>query len=160
MPTWQTLRALAPELVAIGEARLRRFRVAMLGTLRADGAPRISPIEPYLGSGELLVGLIRDSAKARDLMADPRCTLHSIVDDPDAGQPELTIRGRFVEVDDVTRQADPTAWWLSFEHALPLVGTMELEAAALLRFDLARGELLITRWTPAGGIVELKKPYP
>ncbi|MDP9249762.1 MAG: pyridoxamine 5'-phosphate oxidase family protein, partial [Chloroflexota bacterium] len=76
MPTWQSLRSSAPELVALGEERLRRFRLAMLGTLRADGSPRISAVEPYLDGGELLLGLIRSSTKARDLLRDPRCTLH------------------------------------------------------------------------------------
>jgi len=160
MRTWHTLRSLAPDLVTVGEERLRQFRVAMLGTLRADGSPRISPVEPYLGSGELLIGVIRGSAKARDLLRDPRCTLHSIIDDPDAGQPELTLRGRFAEVDAATRRADPDAWWLSFEETAPLVGTIDLEAASLLRFDLERGELSVMHWTPAGGVTERRKPYP
>ena len=160
MPTWQTLRSLAPDLVTVGEERLRQFRLAMLGTVRADGSPRISPVEPYLGSGELLFGVIRGSAKAHDLLRDPRCTLHSTIDDPDAGQPELTLRGRFTEVDASTRRADPDAWWLSFEETAPLVGTIELEAASLLRFDLERGELSVTHWTPAGGVTEQRKPYP
>jgi len=160
MATWRTLRAVAPELVAVGEARLRRFRLAMLGTVRADGSPRISSIEPYLDSGELLLGVIRNSAKARDLLRDPRCTLHSVVDDPDSGEPELTLRGRFTEVDLAARQADPDAWWLSFEEAAPLVGTIEIEAAAVLRFDLERGEMSLLRWTPAAGVTERRKPYP
>jgi hypothetical protein len=160
MPTWRSLRDVAPEIVAVGEERLRRFRLAMLGTIRADGSPRISPVEPYLGSGELLVGLIRDSAKAGDLLRDPRCTLHSIVDDPDGGDPELTLRGRFVEVDEGTRGADPDAWWRSFEERVPLVGTIELEAASLLRFDLERSEISILTWTPDAGVTERRKPYP
>jgi hypothetical protein len=160
MATWQTLRALAPEIVNVGEDRLRQFHLAMLGTIRADGTPRISPVEPYIGSGELLIGLIRRSAKARDLLRDPRCTLHSIVVDPDAGDPELTLRGRFLEVDLAVRQSDSDAWWLSFEETAPLVGTIDLEAASLLRFDLERSELSITYWTPAGGVAERRKPYP
>ena len=160
MPTWQTLRSLAPDLVTVGEERLRHFRLAMLGTVRADGSPRISPVEPYLGSGELLFGVIRGSAKAHDLLRDPRCTLHSIIDDPDAGQPELTLRGRFTEVDAATRQADSDAWWLSFEEAAPMVGTIDVEAASLLRFDLERGELSVMHWTPASGVTERRKPYP
>ena len=160
MPTWQTLRSLAPDLVTVGEERLRQFRLAMLGTIRADGSPRISPVEPYLGSGELLFGVIHGSAKAHDLLRDPRCTLHSIIDDPDAGEPELTLRGRFAEVDPATRAADPDAWWLSFEESSPLVGTIDLEAASLLRFDLERGELAVMHWTPAGGVTERLKPYP
>jgi hypothetical protein len=160
MPTWRTLRSMAPELVSLGEERLRRFRLAMLGTLRADGSPRISTVEPYLDSGELLLGLIRSSAKARDLLRDPRCTLHSIVDDPDGGEPELTVRGRFAEVDEATRRADPNAWWISFEESQPLVGTLELEAAAVMRFDLERGEISILSWTSAHGLSERTKPYP
>ena len=160
MPTWRSLRAFAPELVTVGDARLRRFRLAMLGTIRADGSPRISPVEPYLGSGELLLGVIRGSAKARDLLRDPRCTLHSIVDASDSGEPELNLRGRFTEVDATTRQADPDAWWLSFEENAPLVGTIELDAASLLRFDLERGELSVMGWTPAGGVTEHRTPYP
>jgi hypothetical protein len=160
MPTWRTLRSTAPELVALGEERLRRFRLAMLGTLRADGSPRISTVEPYLDGGDLLLGLIRSSAKAQDVIRDPRCTLHSIVDDPDGGEPELTLRGRFAEVDETVRRADPNAWWLSFEESLPLVGTIKLEAAALIRFDLVRGEMSILSWTPDDGISERLKPYP
>ena len=160
MASWRTLRGTAPQLVKVGEERLRHFRLAMLGTVRADGWPRISTVEPYLGSGELVFGLIRGSAKVRDLMRDPRCTLHSIVDDPDSGDPELTLRGRFAEVDEATRRADPEAWWLSFQDAVPLVGTIQLEGASLIRFDLERGEMSIMRWTPTDGLTERRKPYP
>ena len=160
MATWRTLHSAAPELVALGEERLRRFRLAMLGTVRADGSPRISTVVPYLDAGELLLGLIRNSAKARDLVRDRRCTLHSIVDDPDGGEPELTLRGRFAEVDDTARRADPNAWWLSFEESLPLVGTIELDAAALIRFDLVGSEMSILSWTPADGLRERRKHYP
>jgi len=160
MPTWQTLRGLAPDLVTTGEARLRQFRVAMLGTIRADGSPRISPVEPFLGSEELLFGVMSGSAKAGDLLRDPRCTLHSIIDDPDAGEPELSLRGRFVEVEASIRRADPDAWWLSFAETAPLVGTIELEAASLVRFDLERGELTVTHWTLSAGVTERRKPYP
>jgi Pyridoxamine 5'-phosphate oxidase len=160
MPTWQSLRLLAPEIVTLGEERLHRFRVAMLGTLRADGSPRISPVEPYLDSGELLLGVIRRSAKGLDLLRDARCTLHSVIDDPDSGEPELSLRGRFTEVGPSMRLAQPDAWWAAFEKSNPLVGTIELEAASLLRFDLEGGVLSILHWTPVDGVRELRKPYP
>lgn len=160
MTTWPALHEAAPEIVAVGEERLRRFRLAMLGTIRADGSPRISTVEPVFGSGELLLGLMRTSAKTRDLARDPRCSLHSIVDDPDTGDPELTLRGRFIEVDEATRRANPDAWWLSHEETSPLVGTIELEAASLVRFNVEHGEMSILSWTLAGSITEQRKPYP
>jgi Pyridoxamine 5'-phosphate oxidase len=160
MATWRTLRIEAPELVTIGEPLLRRIGLAMLGSLRIDGSPRISTIEPHIAADELVFALIRDSAKALDLSRDPRCTLHSIVDDPDSGDPELTLRGRFVEVDEETRRANTDAWWLTYEDATPVVGTIELESAAVVRFELERGEISILSWAPATGLTERTKPYP
>jgi hypothetical protein len=47
-------------------------RVALLGTLRPDGSPRVSPVEPYFAGGELVLGVMAWSGKARDLRRDPR----------------------------------------------------------------------------------------
>ena len=45
---WGDLEAAAPEIVRLGAERFQQSRVALLGTLREDGSPRISPVEPYL----------------------------------------------------------------------------------------------------------------
>ena len=76
----------APEIARLGTAGLAAARVAMLGTFRQDRSPRISPIEPYIVNGRLLVGAMRWSAKAADLRRDPRYVLHSIVTGPDSGE--------------------------------------------------------------------------
>jgi hypothetical protein len=49
-----------------GQARpgLLRARVALLGTLCRDSSPRISPIEPYIVEGQLLIGAMAWSKKA------------------------------------------------------------------------------------------------
>jgi hypothetical protein len=67
-----------------GQARpgLLRARVALLGTLCRDSSPRISPIEPYIGEGRLLIGAMAWSKKANDL----RYVLHSPVTGPDSGE--------------------------------------------------------------------------
>ena len=57
----------APEIAQLGLARLNSARVALLGTLRRDGSPRISPIEPCIVQGQLLIGAMAWSAKASDL---------------------------------------------------------------------------------------------
>jgi hypothetical protein len=77
---WSEFEAAAPELAGIGRERFEATRVALLGTLRKDGAPRISPIEPYLVVGHLLLGALQDSHKARDprsAIRDARCTARS-----------------------------------------------------------------------------------
>jgi hypothetical protein len=56
MAGWRDLERGAPEIARLGMARLAAKRVAMLGTLRSDGSPRISPIEPHIVDGHVLVG--------------------------------------------------------------------------------------------------------
>ena len=47
-----------PEIARLGLARLNAARVELLGTLRRDGSPRISPIEPCIADGHLLAGVM------------------------------------------------------------------------------------------------------
>ena len=78
-------------------ASLDATRVALLGTLRRDGSPRISPIEPYLAGGQLLIGAMAWSQKVADLRRDPRYVLHSAVTGPDSGEGELKLYGQAAE---------------------------------------------------------------
>ncbi len=86
MADWREMELGAPEIARLGIDRLNSARIAMLGTLRPDGSPRISPIEPFIVNGRLLVGAMTWSRKAEDLRRDPRYVLHSVVTDPDSGQ--------------------------------------------------------------------------
>jgi hypothetical protein len=62
---WAEFEAAAPEVARLGKERFDRLRVALLGTLREDGSPRISPVEPYFVEGDLLFGAMTWSLKAR-----------------------------------------------------------------------------------------------
>ena len=81
--SWHELEASAPEIARLGKERLIHARVGLLGTLRKDGSPRISPVEPYLSHGHLLFGAMSWSLKTGDLLRDSRCVLHSAVTGPD-----------------------------------------------------------------------------
>jgi hypothetical protein len=50
---FEQFAAACPELAALGEERLRRNELCLLGTIRADGSPRISPCEPDFAAGHL-----------------------------------------------------------------------------------------------------------
>jgi Pyridoxamine 5'-phosphate oxidase len=111
MSDWRGMELGAPEIARLGTARLAAARVAMLGTLRQDGSPRISPIEPYIVNGCLLMGAMRWSAKAADLRRDPQYVLHSIVTGPDSGEGELKLHGTAAEADSRLRGDAAEAWW-------------------------------------------------
>ena len=98
--TWHQFAAQAPELAALGEAQFARTGLALVGTLRRDGWPRISPVEPFIVDGELYLGMMWRSVKALDLLRDSRCVVHSTVSDREGAEGEFKVYGRAVEVND------------------------------------------------------------
>ena len=97
---WEEFKSSAPELAALGEERLERTRLVLVGTLRKGGWPRISPVEPLIADGHLYLGMMWRSRKALDLLRDPRCTVHSAVSDRRASEGEFKLYGRAVEIRD------------------------------------------------------------
>ena len=158
--SWRDLEAAAPELARLGRARLDAARVALLATVRADGTPRISPVEPYLSGDQLLFGAMPWSAKVRDLKRSPRCTLHSAVTGPDAGEGELKLYGRAVEADEQVREACRDGWWTGRPRDAAVVLALAIEEAVFVGWELDRGRMRISRWTPADGLRERARRYP
>ena len=99
MTSWRAFTQQAPELAAFGQARLQG-RVAYLGTLRADGSPRVHPVTPIIGE-QLFLFMEPTSPKGKDLQRDPRYTLHCAVEDASGGGGEFSVSGR------ATLTADP-----------------------------------------------------
>ena len=103
--TWGEFAQACPELAALGEERFRRHELLLLGTLRRTGWPRISPVEPDFVDGELLVGMMWRSPKARDLLRDPRYVAHSVVTTHLGTDGDFKLYGRARPVEDAGRRA-------------------------------------------------------
>jgi hypothetical protein len=103
---WDEFAKASPELAALGRERFEGRELCMLGTLRANDWPRISPCELDFVGGELLLGMMWQSPKARDLLRDDRCVLHSCTSDRlgDEGDFKLYCRARDLQ-DPATRAA-------------------------------------------------------
>ena len=99
--TWEQFSEKDGELAAIGEWQFGRTGLALVGTLRRDGWPRISPVEPFIVNGQLYLGMMWRSRKALDLLRDPRCVVHSTVSDRLGSEGEFKVYGRAVEVSDL-----------------------------------------------------------
>jgi hypothetical protein len=78
MLTWDEFQQTQPEHAAAGRAMLYQFGVGLgyLGTVRADGGPRVHPICPILTDSALYTFLVA-SPKRSDLHRDPRYALHA-----------------------------------------------------------------------------------
>jgi hypothetical protein len=160
MFTWANFEAAAPLLAAQGRELIERFRFVLVGTIRRDGTPRISPVEAHIVRGHMMLVMIPGTLKARDLLRDPRILLNSPITHPDDPNMEFKLRGRAVETrDQVLRVATADAieaasgWrppdgWHFF--------SIDIEDAAFLEWQ--RGELHLTRWNRDRGLDHLRQP--
>lgn len=158
--TWEELEAAAPEIARLGRQRLDRTRVGLLGTIRKDGSPRISPVEPYFTQGHLLFGAMEWSRKVRDLQRDPRCLLHSAISAPDAGQDELKLYGRATSAGEWLRQSCPDAWWTGKSQQSAIIFSLSIEEATLVSWNLQSGELTARYWSQTAGLRITTRSYP
>ena len=97
---WQEFKSKSPSLAKIGEDCLNRYGLILLGTLRKNGWPRISPVEPCIADGHLYLGMMWRSRKALDLLRDPRCTIHNVVSNRHGTEGEFKLYGHAVDVQD------------------------------------------------------------
>jgi hypothetical protein len=158
---WSDFEKVAPEIAGLGKERFDYARVALLGTLRSDGLPRISPVEPYFVKGHLLFGVMSNTVKARDLSRDPRCLLHSAVTGPDNAEGEFKLYGVAREVlDSKIREAEPKAWWVGRPAGVARVFDLDIMEAAFISWDLERGKMTVRLWSPTLGIRTITRKYP
>ena len=105
MAAWRDVASAAPELAALVRARFEATGLGLLATLRRDGSPRISGIEPLFTADELWLGMMPDSRKASDLVRDPRFALHSATIDKQVTEGDAKVGGRAVLVEDEQTKA-------------------------------------------------------
>jgi hypothetical protein len=148
MTTWASFADAAPELAAFGQERFDAAGLALVGTLRRDRRPRISPLEPLIAQGELYLGMMWQSRKALDLLRDPRCVVHSIVSKADASEGEFKVWGRVRDVqdsDERERAADAYEAKIQWRPAEPYhLFALEIDEASSVRTQ--EGEQRVMLW--------------
>ena len=100
MATFAEMEAEAPELGRWARERFAATGLSLVGTLRSDGWPRISPVEPIVMDGLVYLGMMPNSMKSLDLRRDPRVLVHSIVTDKDGKEGEAKLYGTADEITD------------------------------------------------------------
>ncbi|MFK4101427.1 pyridoxamine 5'-phosphate oxidase family protein [Streptomyces sp. NPDC019531] len=103
---WADFSSAEPDLAKTAEERFGAFTHHVLATLRQDGSPRTTGLEVRFLNGELWLGMMPDSLKARDLRRDPRFCLQA---NPGEGQGmgggDVRISGHAREVTDPEAKA-------------------------------------------------------
>lgn len=157
---WQDFAEACPEIANEAEARFRGRELCMVGTLRADGAPRISPCELDFAEGHLILGMMWRSRKALDLLRDSRCVLHSCTTDRMGTEGDAKIYGRAIDVQDPDlRRAyrDAVKARLDWAPAEPEFHAfaIDVESAGFITFGEPKAVLT---WDPQHGTRRLAFP--
>jgi hypothetical protein len=147
MFSWADFEQAAPELAGIGGERIERHGFMLLGTIRRDGTPRISPVEVRIVEGLLTMSLVRGSTKGGDIRRDPRIVLHSPMLHSDDPNDEFKLRGRVVQAEDEALVKAAALWTPPPELD---VFCVDLESAAFVQWS--KGEMQVTRWTRDRGL--------
>ena len=133
------------------ERRLLAPGVVLVATIRCDGTPRLSPVEPLVIDGQLWLSMMLGSRKAADLDRDPRVLVHSVITSRDGGEGELKLRG-FVRAwpDPQTqgRYAETAARTLGWrpEPGRFHLFSVDIAQVTFIRYDEASGDQHVALW--------------
>lgn len=154
MSTWEEVRTAAPDLATRVQDRFERTGLGLVATLRRDGAPRISGIEPWFGLGHVWLGMMPKSRKALDLQRDDRFALHAATADKELSEGDAKLAGHAVEVTDPEQRT-------RFERGFAETNGMDPGETGdyhLFRLDITevvflsiapeKDAMLIERWSP------------
>lgn len=134
--SWELLVADAPDLASRVQARFAANRHHVIGTIRPDGAPRLSGIEVEIDGTHVRVGMMPGSRKLADVERDPRVEVHSAPLEDDLADGDAKLAGRLVF-------AGPT------EGVPGSAFTLDLSLVSIVRVD---GDFLdLTIWRPGTG---------
>jgi pyridoxamine 5'-phosphate oxidase-like protein len=97
MARWAEFAVQEPVTAELGERILSKYGMAYLGTVQANGWPRVHPISPVLLDGGLYIGIMPASPKGKDLERDGRCVIHTL---PGPNDAEVSFSGVAVQLTD------------------------------------------------------------
>lgn len=156
MATWEDFAAEAPHIAEVFTRRhAATGNLCLLATLRSDGYPRISPMEPQIIGGHLVLVGMPGTTKYRDLGRDPRFCLHTATVDPHVGEGDAKLWGEVRNLRDPSLHA-------RFAEQVVEGGGPDLRGQDLDPFfvaDLTSGsclefadrQLKVTIWKPGEG---------
>lgn len=160
MSYWSEVALAAPQLAAAVQDRFDAHGLGLLATLRRDGWPRISGIEPLFALGELWLGMMPESRKAADLLRDARFALHSATTDKQVTAGDAKIAGRAVVVDDEGTLARYIEAFQAHTGSAPGSGSFHLFRADVHELSLLQPDgdhLNIDWWREGGAVIRIER---
>jgi hypothetical protein len=167
MATWKEFSQEAPEIAGLAERRLVATGLMLLATLRRDGFPRISPVEPVLAGDRLVLhddklwlGMMADSTKSRDLRRDGRCGLHTATADKQVSQGDVKLWGTATSVTDHTtlaRFSDDIFESVGFRFEVGSFDAFDIDLLGASSVEVADDVMYVKTWKPGKRVTVTEK---
>jgi hypothetical protein len=167
MATWKQFAAEAPEIAELAERRLVATGLMMLATLRRDGFPRISPMEPVIAGDRLVLhddklwlGMMVDSTKSRDLKRDGRFGLHTATADKEVGEGDVKLWGTAAEVTDhdtLARFSDDIYESVGYRFEVGSFDAFDVDLLGASSVSVADNVMYVKTWKPGKGVAVIEK---
>jgi hypothetical protein len=167
MATWIEFRDEAPELAAQAEELLGSVGLMFIATLRSDGSPRISPMEPVLDGEKLVLhgdrlwlGMMPGATKARDLKRDGRFTLHNATVDKMVTKGDVKLWGEATEVTDhdtLTQFAEDIFRSTGYRFEVGKFDAFDVDLLGASAVGVAGDTMTVRTWKPGQGVKVTEK---
>jgi hypothetical protein len=158
MATWAEFAAEQPDMAAFVQGRFAADRHALIATLRKDGSPRISGVEPDFTRGELWAGMMVDSLKSRDLRRDPRFALHCMsttASMTEAGDAKISGTAEFwTDKTDYLKDLYDRTGWMPDDGELDL---FRFDVTEVVQLTVEGDEMVVLSWHEGRGIRRVAK---
>ena len=136
---WDSFERACPEIATIARQRFVDDELVLVGTIRRDGSPRISPNETDFAAGRLFVSMMWRSRKAVDLLRDPRIVVHSVTANRQGTDGDVKLYGRVVDE----------------RHQEVREASVDVSSAGYIRFG---DDAMALAWDPQRGLRRLPHP--
>jgi hypothetical protein len=152
MTDWVTLVAEAPRIAEVFRRRLAANGLGLLATLRADGFPRVSPMEPKIIDERLWLGMMPSTTKSADLRRDPRFCLHSATEHTQVTHGDAKLWGRALDVTDDAAACAHYAEVVLAESGFDLreqpFDLFDVELTGAAAVQVGEGRMTVLSWRP------------
>lgn len=143
LASWAAFSDAAADLAAAVKQRFAANLHHVIGTIRPDGAPRLSGTEVSFDDQHVRVGMMPSSNKLADVRRDPRIEIHSAPLEADLRAGDAKLAGVLVD-------AEP-------DRPAPEGAMFRLDLALVSLVRVEHDELVITSWRPGRGVREVRR---